>query len=63
MRPSFTATEKHRELLREIEMRKWLYSSRVLTGSMSRHQAEQQIAIMQAIADDYAKAAEQERLP
>ena len=58
----FTASEKHRELLREIEMRKSVYPRRVMTGSMSQRQADRQIAIMEEIAEDYRAQTEKERL-
>jgi hypothetical protein len=60
--PAFTAAEKHRAAQREVELRKAIYPNRVMHGAMSQREADRQIAIMQAIADDYAKLAERERL-
>lgn len=59
---TFTAAEKHRAVLREIEMRKSVYPRRVMAGQMSQSQANRQVAIMEAIAADYAKLMEGERL-
>jgi hypothetical protein len=58
----YSAQEKHRELLREIEMRKSVYPRRVMSGSMSQRQADRQIAILQEIAEDYRTLADRERL-
>jgi hypothetical protein len=58
----YSAQEKHRELLREIEMRKSVYPRRVMTGSMSKRQADRQIAILQEIAEDYRAKVDKERL-
>ena len=59
---TFTAAEKHRAVLREIEMRKSVYPRRVMAGQMSQSQANRQVAIMEAIAADYAKQMQGERL-
>jgi hypothetical protein len=58
----FTAAEKHREALRELAMRKRLYPRWVEKGAMTAKDAAQKIALMEAIAADYAKFAEKERL-
>lgn len=58
----FTAADKHRAIIREIEMRRSVYPRQVTMGKMSPHHAAEQIAIMEAIAADYAKQAEKERL-
>jgi hypothetical protein len=62
MTDSFTNEEKHKAVLREIKYRHHVYDRLVATGSMSQHDANLQIAIFEAIAADYAKAAEAERL-
>jgi hypothetical protein len=62
MTQSFTATEKHRAIIRELEFRRSVYPRQVTLGKMSPHQASEQIAIMEAIAADYAKIAEKDRL-
>jgi hypothetical protein len=59
---TFTAAEKHRAIRREIEMRKSVYPRRVMAGQMSQNQADKQIALMEAIAADYAALMEGERL-
>jgi hypothetical protein len=58
----FSASDKHKAIVREIEMRKFVYPRRVQSGQISQRQADEQIAIMEEIAADYAKLAEQERL-
>ena len=58
----FTATEKHRALIRELEFRRYVYPKRVTSGQMSQREMEWELAIFEAIARDYAKQAEQERL-
>jgi hypothetical protein len=53
---------KHRAVLRELRMRKDVYPRRVAAGKMSPHQAGEEIAIFEQIAEDYAQKAESERL-
>ena len=62
MSMEFSAAEKHRAVVREIEFRKYVYPRRVMKGDMSQAQADKQIALMEAIAADYAKLMEAERL-
>lgn len=66
MSGKFSAFEKHREALREVEMRKDVYTRqrnpigatvKALTDLQQRR-----IEIMQEIADDYGVLAEKERL-
>lgn len=47
-------TEKHDCAIREVKMRKRVYPRRVQDGRMTRAQADREIAIMEAIAADYA---------
>ena len=54
----FTAEQKRKEALREVEMRKTVYARSL----MSPHEAKFKIEIMQEIADDYDKLAQKERL-
>jgi hypothetical protein len=54
----FTAEEKYREALREVMMRKRVYPS----TRMTPREISRRIAIMEAIAADYEKFAQQERL-
>jgi predicted deacetylase len=58
----FTAEEKHREALRELAMRKRLYPWWIEKGVMTAADAARKIAIMAAITEDYAQAAQQELL-
>jgi hypothetical protein len=53
-----TAHDKHRAILREIEMRRSVHPRRIATGSMTKQQADREIAVMEAIAADYEKLAE-----
>lgn len=53
MTPTFTATEKHHAVMREIALRKSVYPHKVKTGGMSQREADKQIAVMEAIAADY----------
>jgi ABC-type phosphate/phosphonate transport system ATPase subunit len=54
----FTNEQKRAEALRELEMRKRVYGRR---GTLTATD-EKRIAIMQAIADDYGRAVERDRL-
>lgn len=58
----FTATEKHTAILRELKMRRRVYPGWVSTGKISPHEAAHQIAVMEAIAEDYEKLAQSECL-
>lgn len=55
---TFTAEEKWREAVRELQMRKSVYAR---TG-MDPSEAKRKIAIMEEIAADYDKLAQRERL-
>lgn len=50
----FTDKDKHDAAVREVKQRKRVYPRLVGDGRMSQAEADRQIAIMQAIADDYA---------
>jgi hypothetical protein len=62
MTQSFTAAEKHRAMIRELEFRRYVYPKRVMAGKMSRREMDWEIQILEAIAADYAKQMENERL-
>lgn len=47
---------------REIKMRKRVYPRWVSEGRMSQAKADDEIKTMEAIADDYRKASEKDRL-
>jgi hypothetical protein len=59
---NFTTTDKHREALRELAMRRRLYPRWIEKGTMTPKDAARQIAVMEQIAADYELAAKQERL-
>lgn len=61
MAEEFTAQEKHRAVLRELEMRKAIFPRLVRTGTKTKNSAQREIAIFEAIAADYAKLVEKER--
>lgn len=50
---TITAADKRREAERELAMRRRVYPRMVKTGRMKKHEAERQIAVMEAIAEDY----------
>lgn len=50
---SFTAQEKLECAERELKYRRSVYARRVELGHMSAELADRQIALMEAIADDY----------
>lgn len=49
----FTNQQKRDAVLREVKYRKRVYARLVSDGRMTQAKADEQIAIMQAIADDY----------
>lgn len=49
----FTNQQKRDAALREVKYRKRVYARLVSDGRMTQAKADEQIAIMQAIADDY----------
>jgi hypothetical protein len=57
-----TAAQKLRAIERELKLRKRVYPRWVESGRMSQKQAAEEIAIMEAIAQDYQELVEQERL-
>ncbi len=58
----FTATEKHAAVERELTYRRRVYGRRVADGKMTQKLADEQIAVMEAIAKDYEQQAASERL-
>jgi hypothetical protein len=58
----FSASEKLKEVRREISYRMSVYARRVMNGAMTQEQADRQLAIMAAIADDYSELAQKERM-
>lgn len=59
---NYTAQELADCAAREVRHRKVRYANRVLTGRMSQHQADVEIARMEAIARWLRAEAERERL-
>lgn len=57
-----TAETKLSCIEREIKMRRRVYPRWVSDGRMTQAKADDEIKTMEAIADDYRKAASQERL-
>lgn len=51
--PDITIADKRREAERELAMRRRVYPRMVETGRIKKHEAERQIAVMEAIAEDY----------
>lgn len=54
--PTFTRAEKLAELRRELRQRENVYPRLVLSGRLKQEKADRQIAILEAIAADYAEA-------
>lgn len=53
---TYTAAEKLRELRREIGQRENVYPRLVAAGKLTQQKADRQMAILRAIAEDYAEA-------
>lgn len=60
--PEITATDKLREINREIGQRRRVYPRLVAAEKMTQQAADRQIAIMEAIRADYEPQANKERL-
>lgn len=59
---TFTAVDKLAAVDRELRYRRSVYARRVEADRMTQAMADKQIAVFQAIRDDYAALAEKERL-
>lgn len=59
---TWTARELQECAEREVRLRRQVYRNRVLTHRMTQHQADVEIARMEAIAGWLAEMAERERL-
>jgi hypothetical protein len=59
---TFLEAEKLEAVEREITLRRRVYQNRVATGRMSADFAARQIAIFEAIAADYRRRVDAERL-
>lgn len=53
-----TNADKAKEAKREVAMRRRVYPNWISSGRLTQAAADRQIATMEAIAADYAKAAE-----
>ncbi len=58
----FTAEDKLREVERELKLRRRFYPHWIEIGRIDASDARRRIEIMEAIADDYEKQAQGERL-
>jgi hypothetical protein len=56
------AEDKLREIERELKLRRRLYPHWIEIGKIEAGEAKRRIEVMQAIADDYEKQAQTERL-
>lgn len=52
----FTTQEKLKAIEKELAMRRNVYAKWVASGKMKPFHAEREIAVMEAIRDDYANA-------
>ena len=59
---TFTTTDKLAAIERELGYRRRVYANRVHTGRMTQALADRQIAIFEAIADDYREQVKRETL-
>ncbi|WP_426163012.1 hypothetical protein [Sandarakinorhabdus sp. DWP1-3-1] len=60
MAASFTAQDKRDSAIREANMRRRVYPRWVENGKMRQASADREIALMEAIAEDYKLEAEKE---
>jgi antibiotic biosynthesis monooxygenase (ABM) superfamily enzyme len=58
---TITSAEKAKEARREVAMRRRVYPGWVSSGKLSPAAADRQIAVMQAIAEDYERQAMKEK--
>lgn len=58
---SWTVEDKIKEIERELRYRRFVYEKLVADGRMKRAVADKQIAILEAIKDDYQTALEHYR--
>lgn len=59
---TFSATEKHAAIERELKYRRRVYPRMIAEGKMTDGFAAAQIAVFEAIAADYAAQSQSERL-
>ena len=59
---TFTAADKLAAVERELKYRHRVYDRRVVEGKMTKELADRQIAIFEAIAEDYRQLAQKDRL-
>lgn len=63
MSEGFTVYQKLHELHRELAMRRSVYPRFIAKGSLNKDDAAYQIAVMEAIAEDYAAQTARDELP
>lgn len=61
MRPIFTELDKFKAIERELGYRRRVYPRLIESGKMTRELAAEQIALFEAILNDYRDKAESER--
>lgn len=61
-RRRFTAQEKLQCVERELKQRRFVYPRRVEAGKMSKPMMDEQLALMEAIVEDYTELAAKDRL-
>ena len=59
---TFTAEQKLKAVERELTYRSRVYPRRIEAGKMTQKLADEQVALFEAIRDDYAALAGKERL-
>jgi len=59
---TFTAQQKLEAVQRELNYRQRVYARRIAEGTMTLKKADYECDVMRAIAADYAKLADKERL-
>lgn len=62
MAPTYSTSDKLIVVERELKMRRRVYPRRVADGRMTQPQADFEIAVMEAIAEDYRAIEQKERL-
>ena len=59
----YTAADKLKEVERELYFRRRVYKGMIERNQMTRKTADKQIAIMEAIAEDYRQQLKADELP
>jgi hypothetical protein len=59
----YTAADKLKEVKRELYMRSKVYPDQIAKNALTQKAAKKQIGIMEAIAADYQRLIDREKLP